>query len=370
MLDFAAIQGAYPNVVAPVAGLLEMYRSEEQLSFEILDSPDFLGRTCIFNPAIAGLDLGDSLTPMNVVWKFATPNEINQLVNAYITDVARAVECKIGVLQGLEWCLNEVMDNILQHSLATHGYAMGQIHPSSQHIALCIFDHGRGLYNSLKATVHQPSNAVEAIKLAVQEGVTRDKNIGQGNGMWGLQNIVMSNSGFLNITSGPGFVGRRNTELNTSLQVPFPSYSNNCTTVDFQIDFDKEVSIVDALGGYQPINQRIENLEDDFNNIIYRVSDQPSGSGTRKSGVLLRNELLNIKNESNSLIQIDFSGLSVIASSFADELVGKLILICSSQEFERRFKIVGANETILAIINRSVTQRIRDGMTDDSEATS
>src|SRR5690606_18858492 len=128
----------------------------------------------------------------------------------------------------------------------THGYVMGQIHPTAQHIALCIYDYGQGIYNSLRNSSHAPNTALDAITLAVKEGITRDKNVGQGNGMWGLYNIVRANSGILNITSGNGFLGRRGDEVRTSTSVPFLSPTNNCTTVDFQIDFDKGISIADA----------------------------------------------------------------------------------------------------------------------------
>ena len=154
---------------------------------------------------------------MNTVWKFSSADEIHSLVDAYLDAVSRAAECHAGVLQGLEWCLNEVMDNVLQHAATTHGYAMGQVHQGSQHVAICIYDYGQGLYNSLRNTPYNPANAVDAITIAMQEGVTRDKNVGQGNGMWGLHNIVRANSGFLNITSGPGFFGMRNDQPRTCL---------------------------------------------------------------------------------------------------------------------------------------------------------
>ena len=44
--------------------------------------------------------------------------------------------------------------------------------------------------------------------------------------------------------------------------------TNDGSIVDFQPDNNKEISISKALGGYEPVNMKIESLEDDFGNII------------------------------------------------------------------------------------------------------
>jgi anti-anti-sigma regulatory factor len=250
------------------------------------------------------------------------------------------------------------MDNVLQHANTTHGYVMGQIHPTSQHIALCIYDFGQGIYNSLRNTQYAPKDAVDAIMLAVKEGVTRDKLVGQGNGMWGLNNIVRSNSGILGITSGSGFFGINRDEIRKSTNVPFLSPEHNCTTVDFQIDFDKGISISEALGGHEPVDVRIEHLEDDRGNVVYRLADKPSGTGTRQSGAALRNEVVNITRQTDSVVLLDFTGVSMVSSSFADEFIGKLAVEFGFIGFTQRFRLIGMNPTVQSIANRSVSQRL------------
>jgi len=199
------------------------------------------------------------------------------------------------------------------------------------------------------------------------EGVTRDVNAGQGNGMWGLHNIVRKNSGSLRITSGPGFYGLLGDGPKTFPQVPYLSRENNCTTVDFQIDFDKGISILDALGGYEPVNLRIEDLEDESDNVVYRLADRSSGTGTRQSGAAIRNEFLNIMNQTTSLIVLDFNGVSVVSSTFADEFIGKLAARCGFIAFDQRYRLVGMNETVQAIADRLVMQRLSMEAPDTSE---
>ena len=183
-----------------------------------------------------------------------------------------------------------------------------------------------------------------------------------------MHNIVRTNSGLINITSGSGFIGIRSDETKSSDSVPFLSSDSLCTTVDFQIDFDKGISIAEALGGYEPNNFRIENLEDENDNIVYKLADKSSGTGTRKSGIAIRNEVMNILYQSKSLIILDFHGVSLISSSFADELIGKLVVECGFIGFTQRFRLVGMNETIEAITNRSVAQRISVGTSFDTHA--
>ena len=360
VLDFGSVLAAYPNVCVPIAGLLDFYRSQS-LDFAVTRTPDFLHNASVLNP----VRVSDSPTilaqrPLNTVWQYSSPEEVNSLVNAFLREVSRNVVCEAGVIQGLEWCLNEVLDNVLQHADTPSGFVMGQIHQASRHIAFCVFDHGQGIFNSLRTSPFAPRNALDAITMAIKEGVTRDKNVGQGNGMWGLHNIVRANSGLLGITSGKAYfrITHATAQPSTSENVYFLSYDNNCTTVDFQIDFDKPIAVSQALGGYEPVNLAIEELEDDVGNIVYPMSDRSTGTGTRRSGVAIRTELINLSRQSRKVVVLDFKGVAVVSSSFADELVGKLVAEVGFISFTQRFRLRNMNDFVEAITNRAVSQRL------------
>ena len=98
------------------------------------------------------------------------------------------------------------------------------------------------------------------------------------------------------------------------------------TIIDFQLDCTKEISISKALGGHEPVNIRLEDMETGNESIRYKMFEMSSGTGTRKSGERIRNDISNIIKETGKVIEIDFEGISVISSSFADELIGKLVL--------------------------------------------
>lgn len=361
------VTSAYPNVCVPMAGLLDYYREKGiKFSVEFLDENGYASNANIDSPLLVP---NNSITlrraSLDDTWKFHDSEDIQNLVDAFVQQISELAVCEPGVLEGLTWCLNEVMDNVIQHSGVKYGYAMGQIHQTSKHIAFCIFDYGLGIYNSLKDTKHSPRHPLDAITLAVKEGITRDSSIGQGNGMWGLHNIVKSNSGSLAITSNGASYTLKGNELQTYSRLPVISNQVGCTTVDFQIDFDKKISIADALGGYTPLNLRTYRIENDDGELIYEIAEKASGTGTRQSGQRVRTDLINLHNESQTVIKIDFANVPVISSSFADELIGKLVSTYGFFGFNQVFRLDNMNQIVQSIVNRSVAQRMSQSFVEE-----
>jgi hypothetical protein len=142
------------------------------------------------------------------------------------------------------------------------------------------------------------------------------------------------------------------------------------------LDYGKEISISKALGGYQPINTKIETLEDDFGKIVIYLHDIESGVGTRKSGEKIRNELINVYKQSGNNITLDFANINIISSSFADELMGKLVTEFGFYGFNNIFKLKNMNSNVQSIVQRSVAQRMMESFngnginhSDDSDPT-
>ena len=62
--------------------------------------------------------------------------------------------------------------------------------------------------------------------------------------------------------------------------------------------------------------------------------------------------------ETSQTVVIDFTGVSVVSSSFADELIGKLVMEIGFITFTQRVRMNGMNQIIAPIIDRSVAQRM------------
>ena len=58
------------------------------------------------------------------------------------------------------------------------------------------------------------------------------------------------------------------------------------------------------------------------------------------------------------LLTIDFSGVDVMTPSFADESIGKFAERIGRNHFRSRVSLVGAAETIRALVNSILAERI------------
>ena len=353
----------YPNVCVPIAGVIEHYRNR---GFNIVcswdDSGEYIDKTHISHPLIINdyLDAKLLQSPLDKVWKFSTPEEISMFVDSICNEVSQRVTVAKGFLPGFEWCLNEVMDNVLQHSEATYGYAMGQLLGQKKRLSICVFDNGRGIFNSLKGSKYTIETPLEAIEKALQECVTRDDLIGQGNGMWGLSRIVLSNAGLYSVSSDGATVGHKDGKpyKREFKGLRYELEGLGTTMIDFQLDYSKRIDIAEELNGIKPVSLWLDGRENAEGECIIRLSKESSGTGTRQAAIRMRNYAFNMLTEGKAKVIFDFDQVSAISSSYADELLGKLVAKMGFSNFMNFFKIINTDTLQRNIIDRSVQQRM------------
>jgi len=100
---------------------------------------------------------------------------------------------------------------------------------------------------------------------------------------------------------------------------------------------------------------------------LIALHDIESGVGTRKSGEKIRNELINIYKQSSKNITLDFVNINIISSSFADELMGKLVTEFGFYGFNNIFKLKNMNSNVQSIVQRSVAQRMMESFNGKGE---
>jgi hypothetical protein len=363
LIEFDDIDRVYPNSCVPLSGILNFYTEMKKVKFTCEKPPLMVVNTNLLKPKLVKYSNETlSRNVMNKVWRFGSGEEVNQFVSSMIEELSKSERFQSGVLVALEWSLNEIMDNVIQHSNCNCGYAMGQIHKTTKHVAFTVYDHGQGFINSLRNSIYAPKHAADAIMLSIQEGVTRDKKIGQGNGLYGLNKIVNQNNGILSITSAGASCRIDGDDTKIYNRLPFLSHEFGAACVDFQLDINNPVSLSEALSlkgqTYKPVSLREEAITNDIGEIYYKVSEKSAGTGTRQSAERLRNDILNYYSSAPKSIILDFDGVSVMSSSFADELIGKLVIEFGFFEFNRMVKIINMNETLTTIAQRSIYQRI------------
>lgn len=353
----------FPENLVPICGVID-YLKEIGFRIKVLYPKDSrLLQSGLSNPYKLPLNDYDLLSPTNRIWRYNTPEEVFKIVSAFVNHLNSKTVCAKGVVESFEWTINEIMDNVIQHSRSKYGYIMCTVY-SNSHISVAIFDNGIGILQSFKGSKYRLRSPFDAIELAMRENTTRDPKIGQGNGMWGMKKIVNNNKGILSITSsGVNIsINEHDTVLkhelkNKSIRMKTPYHLG--TLVDFQFNCNNEICLSDIFGkNYEYTNLTLENLEDDQNRINVKISQFSFGCATRLAGESARNLVLNYLVQSNysQIIILDFSGVSIIASSFADEFIGKLLQECGFIQFNNLIRITNISKEN----NRSVMQRISE----------
>ncbi len=214
---------------------LQIYTSD--ISYDV-ERTDFL------NPRVASKEELDRDSVQNVIWRYENERQATDLCKAFIDQLEESIECGLGVLDALNWCLFEIMDNVFQHSHADVGYSMLQLHYNSRRCAVAVSDDGIGIYESFRESSFFAVNEYDAIKLAVQEEVT-SKPENTGNGLYGLMRVVDLNGGEMEIRSGRGRIKFANAKLDGEYAPARPVLDPNGhrgTTVDWQLDVSKPVT--------------------------------------------------------------------------------------------------------------------------------
>lgn len=367
ILDFTNMtEQSYTSVHVAIAGIADYYQENKNIKIKFkTNKEDYIVHAKTRKPFNAKKDkdiLKSNILDRVIV--FSTTEEANFISEEIINKLKYSIECEEGVLVGMSWCINEIMDNVFNHSNAKKGYIMVQLHKRAKKVAISIFDTGQGLFNSLnKSGEYTIKDEFEAIELATKKGVTGNRNLGQGNGLWGLKNIIEDNKGYLSIQTGHVNI-IYNCENNTekrSANLPILDQNNLCTRVDFTIKFNNLINVNKALDHYEPmekINCEIQDMTDYNGWIDFNVKKEATGGvGTRESGQRMRKYLLNMMRIEKNPILINFIDIDMITSSFADEFIGKFIKEIGFIQFNLKCRIVSANEYVSGVINKAIMLR-------------
>lgn len=351
----------YPNVCVPLAAMMDWYKTKGyEFQFQFYGTNNYVEHTCLNEPLQVEtlINSTEMLFPLDKVWKYSSAEGENALVTAIVNAIRETITVEKGVISSIEWCLNEVMDNVLQHSISGTGYVMGQVHKEKKRVSLCVFDMGIGIYGSLKKSKHCPRTPLDGLTMALQEKVTRDENIGQGNGMWGLKQIIDKNGGNLTIESNSAIFRCFGKKVETKkVQSYIAGDFSNATLVDFQLDISSSIDIASALNGYEPMDFWLEEHEID-DSLYFSLQKDSVGTGTRIAAQKLKNVIFNSLKEGNKKVILDFEGVNVVSSSFADELIGKIVAEQGFIYFTHYFEIRNISPFNMNVINRSVEQRM------------
>lgn len=306
--------------------------------------------------------------PANRIIRYSTTEEAHQITNLFVSALTDEVACEAGVIDALNWCIYEVLDNVFQHSQAESGHVMMQMHAQQRRFVIAVGDAGRGIHRAMAAASDSSkvdrtrlTHAHLAIGHALEQGVTSKGNLNQGNGLHGLRRSVEINGGSLTVRSGRGLWSLRQGEVQSATDFDRPlldSTSMHSTTVDWRLDCATPVSINDALGRAEQGSPLLEEIEVDEGYYQIEASEIEAHVGSREAGARLRTRILNFLANGAPQIVMDLSNVGVVSSSFADEVAGKLAVELGVDQFQRRIFFEGLSQTNDGLIKRAIELRL------------
>lgn len=372
VLDFGLVTKAFPNTMLPVIGMVAFMRSE---GLACSYRPPGDRRTRQFFERTNWSHLLDPTTHSSSVsashrhvaaQAFIDSGQQREVVKQTIDRVLEYKSFSEATLDALSWTLSELADNVLTHAESPAG-GLIQVEVMKDQIAVCIVDIGRGILASLRPAYPTLRTPEEAIACAVRAGVTRDNAIGQGNGLFGSLQLAIEFQGQFAIRSTTGSAEWSNGNAFVSLEheVPFPG-----TIVDLQMADVAHVNVGAVITGdpntrYKPMSVLEERfLGEDLKTIAIKMSEDLEGWGSRQAGRQARTKLMNVlaNTPENTPIVVDWSGIPVIASSYADEFVGKSFAELGPTRFMQRVRMTGMRPFVSQLVDRAIQQRMAQSL--------
>jgi anti-sigma regulatory factor (Ser/Thr protein kinase) len=269
-------------------------------------------------------------------------------------------------LKAIEWSLNEITDNVINHAQSPIGglVQITNFGREQKAIEFCVCDAGIGIPTSLRSGHQEIRSDQEALDKAIREGVTRDKRVGQGNGLYGSWRITQISGGSFEIHAGNASLSSWPDALHIRPEV-IPVVGSLVVT---RISYGKTLSLEEALkfGGksHDPVDYvQVAYEEDEEGLVIFPLAREAQGFGSRSAAMPVRQKLKNLLRICDGKrIGIDFSDVPIISSSFADEVFGKLFVELGALGFMKAFEFRKVDSTIQGLINRSIEQRAKTGL--------
>jgi hypothetical protein len=369
ILDFSKCSTAFPSsMLATCAQVMSKRASGVDFQF-ILPESQKMAR--LFNNANWSYLLDPRMhKPSNFqghtqvpATQYNNPEEQHSSVNRIVNAILGAIpDIERSSFAAFEWSINEITDNVLTHAESLIGgiVQVSTFQKNKKIVQYIVADAGETIPKTLRTT-HEFLTDVDALDKAIREGVTRDKSIGQGNGLFGSYQICSHCKGKFHVESGHATLAYSD---KGGLHIRNENVPYDGTLVIASIDFSNSELLEEALqfGGqrYTPVDYVETNYETNNGDRLYFLMKEESKSfGSRPAGTPLRNKLSNLyKMGGGNKIFIDFEGIPIISSSFADEVFGKLFVEIGPLGFMQRFEFLNIPQTVRQLIDKAIAQRI------------
>lgn len=366
-VDLSNTERAYPDGVLPLIATLMRLRWSHKLEVGVvLPKTDYL--RAVFEgvgwahylssprPEFRGLPkYTRQFTPAT---PFGTTSELDAVRKSIMQIVLSQGRLASWLPEAIEWSLWEVMENVLNHSGVGMGWVQVSTFAKTRHVNMVVVDSGIGIRESLSERYVDLSD-YSALKRAVEEGGTRDPLRNAGYGLTGCARITLSNRGQMTVYSGgyrlvvqPG--PPKQPDLFRYVRQEAHHYG---TLVELELRMDRPVDPARAFP--QRPMPLIELLPGSGREYVFDVAAEANSLGTREAGREFRNKILNLgQGDPEARIVLDFAGVGMLSSSFADELVARLAADLGKRDFFRGYELRNMNASVETIVYTVLWDRL------------
>ena len=372
VLDFSGCEAITETVMLPLMPIITDYR-DQHVGFDLL-LPDNEGLARLFSNANWAHHISPGQYDQSMyagghvpALRFGNDNisDASDILDRVMNLILGQMETNREALKALEWSLWEIIDNVSNHANSKiGGFVQATAYPSNNEVEFVVADAGIGIPASMKIDNH-----AQALRQAIDEGTTRDKSSNAGNGLYGSFRVATMSDGQFEINSLNGSLyctsdGEVKSRRNS---IPYKGTSVRCriglsdnTLLDRALRFKDEP--------HDPAFDFIERkYEDDGGNLIFNVREEARHAlGSRQGGQRIRSAVENLLRMQQT-VTVDFEGVGVISSSFADEVFGRLFIEMGPRSFMTRLLLVNVDPTVEGLIDRAIVQRTRLGNGDTSD---
>jgi len=376
VLDLTKCTSAFQNAMLSVCAQILAYR-HAGVSFELI-SPSEKRLANLFRNTNWGYFLDPrKFDPSGFRGYSQIPATQYRSPEEQKTSVDKIVGVMLGAIPGLkrsdfaafEWAVNEITDNVLVHSESPIGglVQVSTFVKGAKQIQFVVADAGIGIPKSLRTTRPSIGSDTEALDLAIREGVTRDVTVGQGNGLYGSYQICTKSGGGILLDSG---YARLRYHPSSGLSIASQGVPYTGTLVVATIDFSDPKLLEDALAfkgvKYTPVDSIDARYSlDERGDVHLSLRDEVMSFGSRVSGKPIQVKVLNLARMKDvGVVCIDFAGVPLLSSSFADEAFAKPFLALGPVEFMQKVRLLNMSDAVEALVNRAIAQRMQVGRSD------
>lgn len=374
-LDFSDSRGADPRALPPLLAALDVVRRAGiEVSASLPRDPSCRRRLLESNWAHlldperydpATVPPGEGTTAR----RFTDFREQQRAVDASVETALGHLSLRRDFLAGLEWVAGEVTDNVLTHAeCAEGGIVQTTVCAESGRVEIAVADAGRGLLASLREGRPQLETDAEAAALAVESGVTRDPEAGQGQGLAGSLRIASLTGGAFEIASGTARLTTtpdRAEPVVSRIEPPVPGVALRA-----ELGPDPGFRLSEALGfaagdDHRPVDLLETRYETgDGSAIRVRLVEAAAefgGFGSREAGRRWRTKCRNLLRAApEKPLVLDWGGVRAVSSGFADEFVGKLLRELAPLGLRESVRNTGMEPVIRGVVEKALRERGAD----------